>query len=157
MTADQKTVMERMRAGNSGAVWLDGYGWAFPEDIRWSPDLATLAAAALKLPHSTIPTDESSTLELAKHDHWRRELSTGQQVLKPSENREILSLNIPGLAAAASESHDAQERIDGERLSLFIQSPPVKSLDSDSIQSGPLFRGTEASPQNELFCPNSDK
>lgn len=79
-----------------------------------------------------------------------------RQTKNASANREI-PLAIPGLAEAAAESSDAAARIEGERLSLLIQVPEPKAIGSQRLEAGPLFRGTVASSQNELFVPGRGK
>ncbi len=71
--------------------------------------------------------------------------------LVKSEPRPTQSeLAIPGLPEAAAEASDTRARLEGERLTLRVKAPPPRPLD-DRLLSGPLFRGTAASPQDELF------
>ncbi len=61
------------------------------------------------------------------------------------------TLAIHNLPEAAAEAADTRAQLEGDRLTLRVKNPPPRPLDADRLLAGPLFRGTAASPQDELF------
>lgn len=66
---------------------------------------------------------------------------------------------LPGLGSAVEEQRRAAATEQGRKLSEEANRPPesIESAAGAMERESPLFRGTEASPQNELFPPRDER
>ncbi|MGC1107098.1 MAG: hypothetical protein WA876_11215 [Candidatus Acidiferrales bacterium] len=66
---------------------------------------------------------------------------------------------LPGMETAVREQHASAEQRAGEELTQEF-ARPLSSIESQAGEmetKSPLFRGTEASPQREIFSPSDEK
>lgn len=63
---------------------------------------------------------------------------------------------LPGMEGAVREQREAAEREQGRQLTERANRPPesIEGRAGTMERESPLFRGTEASPQNEMFAPH---
>lgn len=66
---------------------------------------------------------------------------------------------LPGLESAVREQREAAAAEQGRKLTEEANQPPksIESAAGTMERESPLFRGTEASPQNELFPPRDER
>lgn len=66
---------------------------------------------------------------------------------------------LPGLESAVREQREAAATEQGRKLSEEANRPPesIEATAGTMERKSPLFRGTEASPQNELFPPRDER
>ncbi len=59
---------------------------------------------------------------------------------------------LPGMERAVREQAEAARRLEGEKLGEEFATP-VEERAGKPIEAAPIFRGTEAAPQREMFAP----
>jgi GGDEF domain-containing protein/uncharacterized protein (UPF0147 family) len=94
--------------------------------------------------------ESASTEEVTGHGGEAREGSSREEVPPVRELNESV---LPGMERAVSEQREAAGREQGRKLTEEVRRPPesIEAKAGTMERESPLFRGTPASPQREIF------
>jgi hypothetical protein len=101
--------------------------------------------------------EAATAFDKAVGDLSAEELSEGTQEPAGQGNQPREEGILPGLEGAVRENRAAAGRLQGEELTKAVRSAGenITEKTGEMETRSPLFRGTEASPQNEMFGPGS--
>ena len=112
-----------------------------PEVLRRQREAeGTAAEAARRQPRRPAPILEE------------RGLAPAPGLRRPQPVKRVL----PGMERAVREQGEAARRLEGEKLGEEFATP-VEERAGKPIETAPIFRGTEAAPQREMFAPQAGK
>ena len=118
-----------------------------PEVLRRQREAeGTAAEAAKRQPRRPTPILEQRGI--ADEFETFRE---ARKAAPPPPRPEVL----PGMEKAVREQVEAARRLEGEKLGEEFATP-VEERAGKPIEAAPIFRGTEAAPQREMFAPGGE-
>ena len=138
--ADLAAQLEQLRDGkialDSSREWVQNVITDARAAAEFNSALDELAAAERESPESPAPGGRAA-----------------------GEAREESGETLPGFASAVEEQRRAAGELQGERLTEKLNQPPesIEAAAGEMERTSPLFRGTEASPQREIFKSDDEK